>query len=98
MSEYPEESRLRYIKTWSQWTESKGDELIEFIKTVLDTWNHDYGSSKLTGKKVLNLQLNTGGWSGNEDIIGALSSNTIFWSMYWQSSIRGGRYNFKIKI
>ena len=40
------------------------------------------------------LELHTGGWSGNEDIVGALQKNFIFWSMYWQRSERGGHYYF----
>lgn len=42
------------------------------------------------------LQLWTGGWSGNEAIIAALQANLLFFSLYWQESKRGGYYRFKI--
>lgn len=41
------------------------------------------------------LYMATGGWSGNEDIIGALK-NTFFWMRYWYSSVRGGGFTFLI--
>jgi transcriptional regulator with XRE-family HTH domain len=40
-------------------------------------------------------QVATGGWSGNESIIRALQKNTLFWSMCWQLSKKGGYYEFK---
>lgn len=39
----------------------------------------------------------TGGWSGNEDIIGALQDNTLFWTICWNLSKRGGYYEFKCR-
>jgi hypothetical protein len=41
------------------------------------------------------IQLHTGGWSGNEDIIEQLNG-TWFWFHCWQKSIRGGHYWFKV--
>lgn len=41
------------------------------------------------------LELHTGGWSGNEDIIEALQG-TMFWTLYWLKSERGGHYYFWI--
>jgi hypothetical protein len=41
------------------------------------------------------LELHTGGWSGNEDIISALEP-TLFWMVYWRKSERGGHYYFVI--
>jgi len=38
--------------------------------------------------------LHTGGWSGNEDIIGSLMSNQMFWMFNWYQSQRGGHYIF----
>jgi len=46
-------------------------------------------------KKIMRLALHTGGWSGNEDIIGELQG-TWFWLMYWTESHRGGHYYFEI--
>lgn len=38
--------------------------------------------------------LATGGWSGNESLIGALQENFLFWTFHWESSTRGGRHTF----
>lgn len=38
--------------------------------------------------------ISTGGWSGNEEIIGALQENVIFWAIFWYSSTRGGKHIF----
>lgn len=87
---YPTEDELDQIEQWDH-EDPKG--LMEFIREDL-WWEPDWGF-KLTGKKVLKLALHTGGWSGNESIIGALQRN-MFWMLYWQRSDRGGHYYFRI--
>jgi len=39
-------------------------------------------------------ELHTGGWSGNEEIIRAMQDNRVWWGMFWESSRRGGHYEF----
>lgn len=51
----------------------------------------------LKGKRKLRLELHTQGWSGNESIVNALQK-TMFWFMFWQKSVRGGHYYFKIDL
>jgi hypothetical protein len=41
------------------------------------------------------LELHTGGWSGNEEIVQVLEE-TFFWYFYWQKSERGGHYYFEV--
>jgi len=50
----------------------------------------------IKGKRILHFEYHTGGWSGNEDVIGALKNNLLFWPMFWQKSTRGGHYFFRI--
>ena len=38
----------------------------------------------------------TGGWSGNESIIAALTANLDFWITCWVCEARGGYYEFHI--
>jgi hypothetical protein len=96
MEKYCTESELEDIKNWSI---KNVDDLIAHLK---DVWQYSgtaikesFGKSK-SGELVLNLELHTCGWSGNEDIISALSKNVLFWSMWWAKSERGGHYYFEI--
>jgi hypothetical protein len=63
------------------------EEIVDYIK---DVWS-DYGKLEFDGKTLI---LCTGGWSGNEEIISALSQNSEFWMQYWSSSERGGKHTF----
>lgn len=93
MTEYPTEEALLKIKEWDI---LKWDSLLELLEFIKDEWSYpDY--FVLTGKNVLRLELHTGGWSGNEDIIEALMNNSLFWILYWVKSKRGGHYYFKFK-
>lgn len=38
----------------------------------------------------------TGGWSGNESILAALSMNTMFDAMCWAASVRGGYHEYHV--
>jgi hypothetical protein len=73
------------------------------------TWPYDKGHAGLLELVRANWQwenyfhqdgnkyaLSTGGWSGNEDLIGALQENTLFWACCWESSCRGGHYEFEV--
>ena len=88
---YPTEEELEKIRGWDVIENPLG--LIDFLKEL---WAYpDYFVVK--GKRVINLELHTGGWSGNEDIIGALRENKMFFLLYWQKSTRGGHHYFRIE-
>lgn len=83
--DYPDDNEIQRIKDWPL-EDVMG--LIEFVKSI---WHwRDY--AERNGNK---FELHTGGWSGNEEIIEALM-DTMFWSMCWESSRRGGHYYFEI--
>ena len=92
-NEYPTEKELQIIEKWEM-LEKPVRDLLEFVRSIW--WMPEWGY-KLKGKKVLYLELHTGGWSGNESIIHALKSNRIFWLMCWEKSSKGGHYYFKIR-
>lgn len=91
MGHYPSNVVLKTIKEWDILKQSV-EELLELIE---NEWEYaEDGGFKRKGKI---LELHTCGWSGNEDIIGALRSNFGFWSCFWWKSERGGHYWFEIK-
>jgi len=94
---YPTDDELRKIKEWDSLEDPFG--LIDFLEGVWywsDCCIHEEeGEDEFSKKRLLKLHLSTGGWSGNEQIIGTLQSN-FFWSFFWVSSRRGGHYEFEI--
>jgi len=83
---YPTEGTLEKIRIWPL---QNFRALIEFVGEL---WRYpEYW--EVAGRKI---EAHTGGWSGNEEIIGALKGNQMFWSCCWQSSKRGGHYEFEL--
>ena len=92
---YPTKLILKTIEKWE--ILKKG--IIPLINLIEENWQFaDVGYFKFEkNKNKFKLELHTGGWSGNEDIINSLTKN-IFWTVYWIKTERGGHYYFKGKI
>jgi hypothetical protein len=84
---YPTEELLERVKTWPYDKGYAG--LMELVRANWQ-WENYFQQD---GNKYA---LSTGGWSGNEDLIGALQENTLFWVCCWESSRRGGHYEFEV--
>jgi hypothetical protein len=56
------------------------------------SWDNTYGTVRV-GRKY--LELHTGGWSENEEAISYLE-HTLYWSMCWVRSEKGGHYWLRI--
>ena len=70
------------------------NDFYEGVSIIEKYWNQDYGTLDIEGKNgIVTLELTTGGWSENEEIIDILC-NTMFWFLWWQESKRGGYYKF----
>jgi len=103
---YPTEEELNRIEKWDllEGDNGKHEKLYALLDYVSDLWS--YPDRVFMGrlrkdrlfnkKKIRTFYLSTGGWSGNESIIGALHQNFIFWAMYWVKEQRGGHYWFEI--
>lgn len=99
MGEYPTKEDIEFVKKYGL---EEFHPLLEHLENIW--WAADWGF-KLAGKatknnfeeKVLKLELHTGGWSGNEDIIEALQG-TSFWILCWEKTVRGGHYYFEIPV
>lgn len=97
---YPTKNALKKLKNWKH-THSDFNEFLDFIKSVWWSpdwgWHESKGKDDFTKKPIRILSLSTGGWSGNEDIIDAMS-HTWFWMLYWKESRRGGHYTFEFPV
>jgi hypothetical protein len=82
---YPRDSELEKIAKW----ETQFKALMEYVQGL---WEYD----EYFGRRGRTYTLHTGGWSGNEDLIGAMQRNVLFWSLCWVSSRCGGHYTFRI--
>lgn len=91
MGEYPTEKQLSEIASWDNGARG-ATALIEYLRSV---WYIPKWGLKVSGKRVVRLELHTGGWSGNEQIIGALRKSW-FWLFFWQKSERGGHHYFTV--
>ena len=89
---YPDEASLKAIKEWDILKQGT-DGLLELVR---ENTNWADRQIHITGKRVIRFEYHTGGWSGNEDVIGALQEN-FFWFLFWQKSTRGGHYYFRIE-
>ena len=91
--DYPSKEELDNIINWRYVDYESAVELAEYIVSLWH-WEH---MATIKGKKVKILTLITGGWSGNEEIIGAIEKNVLFPMLYWQKSERGGLHIYKIE-
>jgi hypothetical protein len=92
---YPTEEFLKWIETY----DTVNNDPLEFIRVILDEWYHgDFGwriQRKYKGERK--VFISTCGWSGNEEMMNALQSNTLFWIRHYYSHRTGGHYTFRFK-
>lgn len=88
---YSEEHELKAIKEWPH-SDPRG--LLGYVK---ERWKYPeyWKEEKEIGFDT--YYISTAGWSGNEELIGAMVENVMFWTCYWQSSKRGGHYEFQVR-
>lgn len=87
---YPTDEALDHLRTFHGSTE----DLVAYVRSLmhngrsaLEDYTNDYGVPEKR------LTLITGGWSGCESVVSALSG-TMFHLMFWESSFRGGKHTF----
>lgn len=83
---YPSEAELDAIINWP------AKDCGGLLAHVLKMW-HWPNYAIQEGR---HYRFSTGGWSGNEDLIGALKQNIVFWSLCWEASRRGGVFEFVV--
>ena len=95
---YPTEDYLKFIQEYTGETMP----IMVFVDILAGGWYFaDWGFKlhrRYAGK--IKLELHTGGWSGNEDIIAAITSNMYLTAIKMRHVkwITGGHYYFEIRI
>lgn len=95
--EYPSEDDLRTIAEWPP------EDPVGWLAYVRGCWwAADWGWHEVTvlldeGRTVHRHLVSTGGWSGNESLIGAMQANRLLWVLTWQLSRRGGHHVFDVQ-
>ena len=87
---YPTDETLQAIR---EWPANDLPALFDFIGEAWqyqDYWHHETATGE--------YHFSTGGWSGNEDLIGALQGNVVVWALCWYSSRRGGHNVFVLPV
>lgn len=103
---YPTDEQLRRIRAWP------ADDLTGWLAFVRAAghwwsmtppwgWTEDAvcptpcpgGAAHLSGRMY---RVSTGGWSGNEEILGAMEDNVACWLQCWEATSRGGHYEFRV--
>ena len=99
---YPSDEELETVRTWP--VRSAAD-LTAAFEYVHRRWNWtDWGWHRASHRRReyrgahlrRAYRISTGGWSGNESLIGAMQDNWMLWALTWRSSRVGGHYEFSI--
>jgi hypothetical protein len=100
MSDYPREDQLQRVREWPH-DDMRG--WLAYIKSIGNYWPEsdpwgwtEEDTLNAAGRPTRRYHISTGGWSGNEDIISAMQDNAMLWTLYWQSSQRGGHHTFEV--
>ena len=88
---YPSEEALEMIRRWDLRRGFKG--LVELVQKL---WRYPDYLKLYERRNSYWLRLATGGWSGNESIVGALEENVVFYGFCWVMSARGGLHVYEI--
>ena len=96
-SGYPNTEALDKIRTWDY---NHAKQCFEFVKDLWsypDYWKVTNFFDESKDKWIVQHDISTGGWSGNEDLVMALRENIVIWAVCWVSSSRGGKFVFEIE-
>jgi len=84
---YPTDKELEMLQLYC--VDLQMENLMEHLRLI---WHHPDWGIVMDGPEI---ELHTGGWSGNEEIIRTMVG-TMFWAACWQMSKRGGHYYFTV--
>ena len=88
---YPSDAAIKKI---TEWPCLDGLECLLFVKSL---WRWpNYAEKAVDRDGATHFQFATGGWSGNEELICALKSNRVLYSMFWKCSMSGGWHHYAV--
>ena len=94
---YPTEEALAKISNWSNDSISDCFDFIKELWSYPDYWREKVFFDEGEEKWKKQIDMSTGGWSGNEDLLAALRNNILIWSSAWVLCARGGKFIFEIE-
>lgn len=74
------------------------DNAADFLSDLREHYDESYGKwhqSHLEDEGVIELDLRTGGWSDNEEVVDALLLNTLIRTLCYTAWERGGKHVFQ---
>lgn len=93
MSDYPTDEEVEKVRTWAFDSAGSFEAFMAYVKSIGTYWPRETFGWTQAGRV---FHVSTGGWSGNETILGAMEENWMFWVMCWQEHRRGGHYIFEL--
>jgi hypothetical protein len=95
--DYPSDVELERIRNWPLDLEDPNAGWLRLFNYINERWwMVEWGWRQKDTKARRVLSISTGGWSGNEDLLRALSENPLAWAVTWRASRRGGHHRFII--
>jgi len=93
MSDYPTDEEVDRVRTWAFEAKGSFEDFMAYVKSIGRYWPNEFFGWEQDGRTYY---ISTGGWSGNEEILGAMKVNLIFWTVCRVESRRGGHYVFEL--
>ncbi len=96
MRDYPCDEEIERVKKWEFHGPDSFVQFMAFVRLIGKYWpsSDPFGWDEDPVTRTYNIS--TGGWSGNEAILGAMQDNLTFWMVCWQEHRRGGHYIFQL--
>jgi hypothetical protein len=101
---YPTQEALDYLQNWwlgyhgevwlqGEFSELNKNNITSLLKYMKRLWHFDDWGF-IVNEAEKKLELHTGGWSGNEEVL-SYFKNTAFAQFYWKMSKAGGHYYYE---
>lgn len=100
---YPTDAALDRIATWIIGTLHDLEDAMDFAGRLWyypNAWQKEVGwlDPEDGGRPCLRYVFSTGGWSGNESVVGAIEKNALLQMLGAWSWRRGGHYEYRFPI